>query len=133
MKKSKEIVKWGVIKPFLDKEYKFNSIDIETINNDLFLFGYVDNNIYNYVESDFYNTFNNFLISCVQTKHDILTWSRYDNTHLLKLLLKDVECELVDNILLRIGKVTPIYEYVYNNYNITIVNIIKDSMILKNR
>ena len=131
MKKSKEIVKWGVIKPFLDKEYKFNSIDIETINNDLFLFGYVDNNIYNYVESDFYNTFNNFLISCVQTKHDILTWSRYENTHLLKLLLKDVECELVDNILLRIGKVTPIYEYVYNNYNITIVNIIKDSMILK--
>ena len=88
MKYAHEILEWGSIK-FYDKEkiYKFNTIDIETYKNNLFIFGYTENNKYNYVEKDFYETFNNLLLYSARTNSDILTWSRYDNTHLIKLLL----------------------------------------------
>jgi sulfur transfer protein SufE len=33
----RNIIKWGKIKPFFKDRYKFNSIDIETINNELFI------------------------------------------------------------------------------------------------
>lgn len=131
MKSACDIIKYGVVKPFLNKTYQFNSIDIETIDNELFILGYVEKNQYHYAEDNFYNVFNQLVISSCQDKYDILTWTRYDNTHLLKLLLKDIDSNDINNILLRIGKVTPIYTYQFNNYTITIVNIIKDSMILK--
>jgi len=126
-KQASEIKKWGVVKPFLDKIYKFNTIDIETVDNELFILGYTLNDRYHYTLDNFYNTFHDLLIKSVQDSTDILTWSRYDNTHLVKLLLHNVLN--VNNVLVRIGKVSPVYSYMYKGFIISIDNIIKDSMI----
>ena len=131
MKLASEIVKWGVVKPFFDKNYSFNFIDIETFNNELFIFGRITNGIYSYSLDNFYEEFHSFLLECIRSKRDVLTWTRYDNTHLLKLILSKCDKKSVNKILLRVGKITPIYEYVWCNYQITLVNIIKDSMIIK--
>lgn len=131
MKEAKDIIKWGVVKPFFKKKYKFNSIDIETIDNELFILGFIKNNVYHYVESDFYNTFHDLIIDSAKCKTDILTWTRYDNTHLLKLVLSKIDKSLRRGVLLKIGKISPIISYEYRNYEITILNIIKDSMIFK--
>ena len=36
MKQASEIIEWGKLKPYFDKTYQFNTIDIETIDNKLF-------------------------------------------------------------------------------------------------
>lgn len=132
MKEAKDIIKWGKIKPYFDKQYQFNSIDIETVDNELFILGCTIDNKYNYYLDDFYNNFHRLLIRSVQLKKDILTWSRYDNTHLVKLILSKVKDKNeIDKYLLRIGKISPIYEYQFKNFKITLENIIKDSMIFK--
>lgn len=132
MKLASEIKKWGVIKPFFDKSYSFNSIDIETVDNELFIFGYILNDKYYYSESDFYDVFHNLLLESVRSKKDILTWSRYDNTHILKLLLSKIEDENeIYKILRRVDKISPVYTYKYKNYDIVLENIIKDNFIFK--
>jgi hypothetical protein len=132
MKESKDIQKWGIIKPFFDKSYKFNSIDIETVGNELFIFGYILNGKYCYSEDNFYEVFHNLLLESIRGKNDLLTWSRYDNTHILKMLLSKIEDEeKIYNILRRIGKVSPVFSYQYKNYDIVLENIIKDSFIFK--
>lgn len=132
MKLASEIKKWGIIKPFFDKSYKFNSIDIETVENELFIFGYIQDDKYCYSESDFYDVFHHLLIESIRNKKDILTWSRYDNTHILKMLLSKIDdYEEIYKILRRIGKVSPVYSYKYKNYDIILENIIKDSFIFK--
>src|SRR5690606_29257284 len=126
MKLASEIEKWGVIKPFFDKSYKFNSIDIETVENELFIFGYIQDDKYCYSESDFYDVFHRLLIESTRSKKDILTWSRYDNTHILKMLLSIIDDENeIYKILRRVGKVTPIFSYKYRNFEIVLKNIIK--------
>ncbi|HEY8363941.1 MAG TPA: hypothetical protein VIK84_00085 [Haloplasmataceae bacterium] len=130
MKLASEIIKWGVIKPFFDNHYKFNSIDIETVNNEMFIFGYILDNKYCYSESDFYDVFHQLLIESIRNKKDILTWSRYDNTHILKMLLSKIKNEEeIYKILRRVGKVSPVYCYKYKNYDIVLNDIIKDSFI----
>ena len=132
MKLASEITKWGVIKPFFDKSYSFNSIDIETVDNELFIFGYVLDGKYHYSESDFYEVFHEFLLESIRNKKDILTWSRYDNTHILKMLLSKLNDENeIYKILRRVGKVSPIFSYKYKNFNIILEKIIKDSFIFK--
>ena len=130
MKLANEIKKWGVIKPFFDKSYKFNSIDVETVDNELFIFGYTLNGKYCYTESDFYDVFHNLLIESVRSKSDILTWSRYDNTHILKMLLSKIDDEdKIYKILRRVNKVSPVYTYNYKNFEIVLNDIIKDNFI----
>lgn len=131
MKYADQIIKKGRVKPFFDKTYKFDTIDIETIDNELFLFGYTKNGEHTTKFIKFYDSIHQFLISCVQSQTDVLTWSRYDNTHLLKLILSKANKNDINKILLRVGKVTPVYEYHYNTFKFTIVNIIKDSIIFK--
>src|SRR5690554_1907811 len=132
MKQANEIKKWGVIKPFFDKSYNFNSIDVETVDNELFIFGYTLDGKYYYSESDFYNVFHELLLESIRNKHDILTWSRYDNTHILKMLLSKIENENeIYKILRRVNKVTPVFSYKYKNFDIILKNIIKDSFIFK--
>src|SRR5690606_32288938 len=132
MKKANEITKWGVIKPFFDKSYEFNSIDIETVDNELFIFGYVLDGKYCYSENNFYEVFHELLLESIRKKKDILTWSRYDNTHILKMLLSKIDDENeIYKILRRVGKITPVFTYKYKNYEITLENIIKDSFIFK--
>ena len=87
MKYSDQIMKWGKIKPYFDKTYDFNSLDIETVDNKLFIIGYVQNEVYYYHTKDFYDVLHDFMIDSLQHKKSILTCSRYDNTHLLKLIL----------------------------------------------
>ena len=132
MKEAKDIIKWGRIKPYFDKNYSFNTIDIETVDNELFILGCTIDNKYNYYLDDFYNNFHKLLIRSVQNKKDILTWSRYDNTHLIKLILSKVKDKNeIDKYLLRIGKISPIYEYQFKTFKFTLENIIKDSLIIK--
>lgn len=130
-KRSQDIIKWGKLKPYFDRTYDFNTIDIETVDNELFIFGYTSNGVYHYKLDNFYNVFHDFLIECIQNKKDILTWSRYDNTHLVKLILSKFNDNDIKTYLRRIGKVSPIIEYKYHNFTVTIVNIIKDSIIFK--
>src|SRR5690554_1035193 len=132
MKLASEITKWGVIKPFFDTSYKFNSIDVETVDNELFIFGYILNDKYYYSESNFYDVFHHLLLESIRSKQDILTWSRYDNTHILKMLLSIIEDEKeIYKILRRVGKVSPVFCYKYKNFDIILENIIKDSFIFK--
>jgi len=131
MKYADQIVKWGKIKPFFDKSYHFNTIDIETIDNELFMFGYTLNKQHHVSFNNFYNKLHDMIIESIQAKKDILTWSRYDNTHLLKLILKNASKKDIKNILLRVGKVSPIYTYTYKTFTFVIENIIKDSIIIK--
>lgn len=131
MKLSHEIVEWGVIKPYFDKVYSFNTIDIETIDNELFILGYTYKDKYYYTENNFYDTFHDFLIKNVRDNSDILTWTRYDNTHIVKMILfhhiKDDET--LEKTLLKIGKVDGILEYKYKNYTFTLENVIRDSIL----
>lgn len=131
MKTADQIVSWGKIKPFFDKTYAFNTLDIETIDNELFMIGFTLDNDHQVIYDDFYNGLHNFLIRSLQSHKDILTWTRYDNTHLLKLILSKAKKADIDKILLRVGKITPIYSYEYKSFTVTIVNIIHDSIIIK--
>src|SRR5690606_32216735 len=98
----------------------------------MFLLGCTIDGKYYYYLDDFYNNFHKLLIRSVQMKKDILTWSRYDNTHLVKLILSKVEnIDEINKYLLRIGKISPIFEYQFKSFTITLENIIKDSMIFK--
>lgn len=134
MKEAKDIIKYGKIKKYgFKKKYSFNSIDIETVDNDLFILGYHLNDRYYYTLNNFFNVLNEILIKSVQDNRDILTWSRYDNHHLLKLILNHVisnENEKIE-ILEKIGKIKPIIDYNYKGYTITVLNIIKDSIIIE--
>src|SRR5690606_13306284 len=132
MKLASEIKKWGVVKPFFDKTYSFNSIDIETVDNELFIFGYILDGKYYYSENNFYEVFHQLLIESIRSRKDILTWSRYDNTHILKMLLSKINNENeIYKILHREGKVSPVYMYQYKNNDIVLENIIKDCFIIK--
>ncbi|MEM1973940.1 MAG: DNA polymerase [Thermoplasmata archaeon] len=136
MKKAKDILTYGVIKKYgFRKKYEFNSIDIETVNNEMFLLGYHLNDVYYYKLDNFFTTINNILIKSVQENRDILTWSRYDNHHIFKVILNNVitnEDEKIE-ILKKIGKITPLLDYNYKGYTITVLNIIKDSIIIEVR
>lgn len=128
-KQSEDIIKWGVVKPYFDKTYKFTSIDIETVDNELFILGYSKYGKYKYVMGNFFETFHDLLIDNIRSKHDILTWTGYDNTHLIKMFLRGVDNPYP--ILLKVGKISPIYEYSYNGFTFQIKSIIKDSIIFK--
>src|SRR5690606_5930449 len=134
MKKASDIIKYGVIKKYgIKKKYAFNSIDVETIDNEIFLLGYHLNDVYYYTLDNFFEILNMILIRSVQNNRDILTWSRYDNHHIFKLILNNVvrdDNEKIE-ILKKVGKITPLLGYNYNGFNITILNIIKDSIIIE--
>ena len=68
MKLASEIVKWGVIKPFFNKTYSFNTIDIETIDNELFIFGYILDGKYCYSENNFYEVFHELLLESIRKR-----------------------------------------------------------------
>ena len=131
MKYADQIIQWGKVKPFFDKSYNFNTIDIETIDNELFMLGYTLDGKHYINYDNFYNNLHNVMIKSLQNHKDILTWTRYDNTHLLKLILQNVKKKDINKILLRVGKVSPIYSYKYKEFTFTIQNIIHDSIIFK--
>lgn len=113
--------------------YNFNALDLETIDNELFLIGFVENGSYYYYEekANFLAVLNRFFISCIKGNKDVVTWSKYDNTFIIKTLLKQFEDNERIKILNKIGKVTPIFEYQYGNFTIEITNIIGNSILFK--
>ena len=131
MKKASDIVKYGVVKKYgVKKKYAFNSIDIETVNNEMFLLGYYLNDVYYYTLDNFFEVINNILIKSVQNNRDILTWSRYDNHFILKnILMSTLNINEINEVLKKIGKFAPIHSYNYNGYKITVIDVIKDSLI----
>lgn len=135
MKQAKDILTYGVIKKYgYRKKYKFNSIDIETINNEMFLIGYHLNDNYYYSLDGFFDVINNLFIKSVQDNRDILTWTRYDNHHILKnLLMNTLNKEEIINVLKKIGKISPLFSYDFKGYEITLLNVIKDSLLFEIR
>src|SRR5690606_27743489 len=131
MKKASDIVKYGVVKKYgVKKKYAFNSIDIETVNNEMFLLGYYLNDVYYCYLNKLVETINNLIIRSVQNNRDILTWSRYDNHFILKnILMSTLNINEINEVLKKIGKFAPIHRYNYNGYKITVIDVIKDSLI----
>ena len=133
MKEAKDIKKYGVIKKYgFRSNYAFNSIDIETVENEMFLLGYHLNDKYYYTLDKFFDTINNIMIKSVQENRDILTWSRYDNHFIMKVILMNtIDNDKISEVLKLIGKVSPVHTYFYKGYDISIVNVIKDSLIIE--
>lgn len=132
MKYANEIVKWGKVKRFNNRSFKFNSIDIETINHEVFLIGNMINDKHYYRDCGFFFDYlNHIFIKSVQQNADIVTWTRYDNTFIIKTIIGHLpEAEQYD-ILRRIGKISPLYSWEYNGFTFSIDNIIADNIILK--
>src|SRR5690606_1008531 len=132
MKEAKDIIKWGKIKPYYDKRNTFNTIDIETVDNELFFLGCTIDGIYYYYLDNFYNNFHRLIIRSARMKKDVLTWSRYDNTHLVTLIIAKVEnLDETNKYVLRIRNLSPIYEYKFKNYTFTLLKTKKHSMNFK--
>ena len=124
------IIKWGHIRPFLNqKPFKFNTLDLETVDNELFLIGVIDDGNYSYTLDNFYDFFHEFLISSCRKNRHILTWSRYDNTFIYKLLTNILSPEEREKVNEKVGKISPLFSYKYLTLEITLVNIIKNCMI----
>lgn len=133
MKKAQDIIKYGKVKKYgFKKDFEFNSIDIETVNNEIFLLGYHLNDIYNYTLENFFDVLNDIFIKSVQENRDILTWSRYDNHFIMKILLMTtLDNDNINEVLKKIGKISPIHSYNYKGYEIIINDVIKDSILLE--
>lgn len=130
MKLASDIVKFGRVKKFVnDIEYQFASLDLETVNNELFLIGTYYKK-YTYTLNNFFEYLNDFFINCVRNNHDILTWSRYDNTFLVKEMLKGLSDKEQIKILQKVGKITPLYKYTYKGFSVELTNIIKENIVL---
>ena len=135
MKNPEDIKTYGKVKKYgFKKSYKFNSIDIETVDNEIFLLGYHLNDKYYYTLNDFFNTLNELFIKSVQNNRDILTWSRYDNHFIMKtLLMNTLDLDSINEVLKKIGKVNPVHSYQYKGFDIIIYGLIKDCILLEIR
>lgn len=129
-KLSNEIVKWGRPKPFFKDDYDFNTIDIETIDNELFLIGAIKNQQYNYTLINFIDFLNDLFLDSIQHNKDILSWSRYDNTFIIKTLIEQFDNDTKTTILNRIGRLTPLFSYEYKDFTIEITNVIKENIVI---
>jgi hypothetical protein len=130
MKYAADIVKYGRPKPYFDKAYNFVTLDLETINNELFMIGTTVDGKHECVYENFRNYLNDFFIFCVQHNKDILTWSRYDNTFIIKTLISPLSDDAKRLILLRIRNITPLFDYDWKGFKIEITNVIKENVII---
>src|SRR5690606_1259360 len=134
-KNPNNITNWGKIKPFkVKKKAKFNTIDIETIDNEIFLLGSIINDKYNYYLENFYQVINEIIIESARCGRSVLTWTKYDNTYIIKELLRPFKDK--DYLLRKLGKISPVVRYKYKRKNgvtfyISIENVIKDSIVFK--
>src|SRR5574344_567367 len=141
MKDYSSIVAWGKLKPFFETKYQFNGLDIETIDNRIFIMGFYEDekrelsfskpSNYTAYMTDFFVSFNDILLRSLENGRDILTWTRYDNTFIIKLLIERLKASEQKSILLKLGKISPIFSYSYKNIKITLINVIKDSLIFE--
>ena len=95
MKLASEIVKVGKLKNFINEKAKnFIGIDIETIDNNIFLIGCYDlENKYTYTQNNFIDFLFLKLVYCCKNNSHIATWTKYDNTQILKVLLDGIKDE----------------------------------------
>jgi len=133
MKKPEDIKTYGKVKKYgFKKKYSFNSIDIETIDNEVFMIGYYLNDKYYYTLDNFFNTLNDLFIKSVQNNRDILTWTRYDNHFIMKtILMNTLDLDGINEVLKKIGKVNPIHSYQYKGFDIIIYGLIKDCILIE--
>lgn len=129
------ITNWGKIKPFKKKKKaKFNTIDIETIDNEIFLLGCIINDKYNYYLDNFYNVINEIIVESARSGRSVLTWTKYDNTYIIKELLRPSKDK--DYLLRKLGKISPVVRYKYkrkkgSTFYISIKDVIKDSIVFE--
>ena len=132
MKQSTDIIKWGGLNHILIRHMILTQSTLKRLITNYLYWGYSYDNYYYYLD-DFYNQFHEFLLVCARHKR-CLNIFRYDNTHLVKLLFSIVDDEkLLEKYLLRIGKISPIFEYQYKSFTFIIKNIIKDSILFEIR
>jgi len=145
MKTAQNIVKHGRLKNFLnEKKRYFIGIDVETVNNQLFLMGYHNGENYRYTENDFLETFKNILIESVQTNKHLATWTRYDNTHLIKMLMQGLNESEKKHVIDMIGKRSgsfnkkrgvynepPLLSLNHGSFIIYLENVIRDCLLFR--
>lgn len=147
MKLASEIVKVGKLKNFINEKPKdFIGIDIETIDNNIFLIGCYDlENKYTYAQSNFIDFLFSKLIYCCKNNSHIATWTKYDNTQILKILLDNLKDEkVINDVLNKINKISgrynkrlkkyiepPLLTFNYKTFTINVENIIRDCILFR--
>ncbi len=141
------ISEWGFAKAFTSKKrIELIGLDLETIDNNLFIIGTYDElNKYKYTTNNFLDFFYNTLLEAVRSKKNIATWTRYDNTHLLKLILLSIDNEdIINDILNKAGKISakwnrkgsfyeepPLYTTKYKSFEINIEMIVRNCILFR--
>ena len=147
MKLASEIVKVGKLKNFINEKAKnFIGLDIETIDNNIFLIGCYDlDNKYTYALDNFIDFLFSKLIYCCKNNSHIATWTKYDNTQILKILLDELKDEaLINSVLNKINKISarynkrlkkytepPLLTFKYKTFIINVENIIRDCILFR--
>ncbi|HHX78379.1 MAG TPA: hypothetical protein GX695_01325, partial [Acholeplasmataceae bacterium] len=147
MKLASEIVQVGKLKNFVnEKAKKFIGLDIETVENDIFLIGCYDlDNKYTYALDNFIDFLFTKLIYCCKNNSHIATWTKYDNTQILKILLDELKDEtLINSVLNKINKISarynkrlikytepPLLTFKYKTFIINVENIIRDCILFR--
>jgi len=147
MKLASEIVKAGKLKNFINEKKKdFIGIDIETIDNNIFLIGCYDlENKYTYTQNNFIDFLFSKLIYCCKNNSHIATWTKYDNTQILKILLDELKDEkLINDVLNKINKISgrynkrlkkyiepPLLTFNYKTFIITVENVIRECILFR--
>lgn len=147
MKLADEIVKVGKLKNFINEKPKdFIGLDIETIENNIFLIGCYDlDNNYTYALDNFIDFLFSKLIYCCKNNTHIATWTKYDNTQMLKILLDAIKDEkIINDVLNKINKVSasynkryktyieqPLLTFNYKSFTINVDNIIRDCILFR--
>src|SRR5690554_6559841 len=147
MKLASEIVKVGKLKNFINEKPKdFIGLDIETIDNNIFLIGCYDlEDKYTYTQNNFIDFLISKLIYCCKNNSHIATWTKYDNTQILKILLDELKDEtLINSVLNKINKISarynkrlkkytepPLLTFKYKTFIINVENIIRDCILFR--
>lgn len=146
MKEFKYILEYGKIKPFINEKITHMiGLDLETVDNEIFLIGTYEKDNYNYSDNNIFDFFFNTLLYATQNGKNIATWTRYDNTHLLKLIFNYIDNDnIIDNAIKRINKlpakfnrklefyeIEPLLSIKFNDFTINIDNVIRNCILFR--
>ncbi len=138
------IAEWGKLKAFTNDELKdCIGLDLETIDNKMFLLGTYDTE-YNYTLKDFDIFLFDVIIKATQENKHIATWTRYDNTHILKIILEHIADEIIIlDFIQKVGKISakynrakgylapPLLTIKHKSYTINVENVIRNCIMFR--
>lgn len=144
MKTASNIIEWGRILNFTNQSpIKVIGLDLETIDNEMFLIG-LHKDKYEYTLDNFKNYLFDNLIELAKNNMHIATWTRYDNTHLLKLLIENMKEEEIKSFIEKCGKISgsyntklvkyiepPLYTFIHNDFQINIDMVVRNCILFR--